>query len=55
MSDVPRRVLVVEDDVDLAQAIADLLGDEGFDVEQLAAMASACAWKFAKRASTRRS
>lgn len=34
MSDAPRRVLVVEDDADLAQAIADLLGDEGFDVEQ---------------------
>jgi DNA-binding response OmpR family regulator len=34
MSDVPRRVLVVEDDVGLAQAISDLLGDEGFDVEQ---------------------
>lgn len=30
----PRRILVVEDDIDLAQAIADLLGDEGFDVEQ---------------------
>ncbi|HEY5120170.1 MAG TPA: response regulator, partial [Acidimicrobiales bacterium] len=34
MSETPRRVLVVEDDIDLAQAIADLLGDEGFDVEQ---------------------
>ncbi|MBW4030170.1 MAG: response regulator transcription factor [Acidobacteria bacterium] len=34
MSDVPRRVLVVEDDEALAQAIADLLGDEGFIVEQ---------------------
>jgi DNA-binding response OmpR family regulator len=34
MSDAPRRVLVVEDDEALAQAIADLLGDEGFDVEQ---------------------
>ncbi|NNN07637.1 MAG: response regulator transcription factor [Acidimicrobiaceae bacterium] len=30
----PRRILVVEDDIDLAQAVADLLGDEGFDVEQ---------------------
>ena len=34
MNDVPRRVLVVEDDEALAQAIADLLGDEGFDVQQ---------------------
>ncbi len=34
MSDVARRVLVVEDDEALAQAIADLLGDEGFVVEQ---------------------
>jgi len=34
MSDTPRRVLVVEDDTGLAQAIADLLGDEGFDVVQ---------------------
>jgi len=34
MTDVPRRVLVVEDDEALAQAIADLLGDEGFAVEQ---------------------
>ena len=34
MNDSPRRILVVEDDVALAQAIADLLGDEGFDVEQ---------------------
>lgn len=34
MNDTPRRVLVVEDDMDLAQAIADLLSDEGFDVEQ---------------------
>ncbi|HEY5304664.1 MAG TPA: response regulator transcription factor [Acidimicrobiales bacterium] len=34
MSETPRRVLVVEDDVDLAQAIADLLGDEGFEVHQ---------------------
>ena len=34
MTDTPRRVLVVEDDEALAQAIADLLGDEGFNVEQ---------------------
>ena len=34
MNETPRRVLVVEDDIDLAQAIADLLIDEGFDVEQ---------------------
>jgi DNA-binding response OmpR family regulator len=34
MNETPRRVLVVEDDIGLAQAIADLLGDEGFDVEQ---------------------
>lgn len=34
MSETPRRVLVVEDDADLAQAVADLLGDEGFEVEQ---------------------
>ena len=34
MTDSPRRVLVVEDDEALAQAIADLLGDEGFIVEQ---------------------
>jgi len=34
MTDVVRRVLVVEDDEALAQAIADLLGDEGFVVEQ---------------------
>jgi DNA-binding response OmpR family regulator len=34
MSETPRRVLVVEDDIGLAQAIADLLGDEGFHVEQ---------------------
>jgi len=32
MSDSTRRVLVVEDDESLASAIADLLGDEGFDV-----------------------
>jgi DNA-binding response OmpR family regulator len=29
-----RRVLVIEDDHDLARAVADLLSDEGFDVEQ---------------------
>jgi two-component system, OmpR family, response regulator len=34
MNDAARRVLVVEDDTALAQAIADLLGDEGFVVEQ---------------------
>ena len=34
MNEVQRRVLVVEDDIDLAQAVADLLGDEGFFVEQ---------------------
>lgn len=34
MSDAARRVLVVEDDADLAQAIADLLADDGFEVEQ---------------------
>jgi two-component system OmpR family response regulator len=34
MNETPRRVLVVEDDIGLAQAIADLLGDEGFNVEQ---------------------
>ncbi len=34
MNETPRRVLVVEDDIDLAQAITDLLSDEGFDVEQ---------------------
>ena len=34
MNETPRRVLVVEDDTALAQAIADLLGDEGVDVEQ---------------------
>lgn len=33
MSDAARRVLVVEDDEALAQAIADLLGDEGFHVD----------------------
>ena len=32
MSAERRRVLVVEDDLDLARAIADLLGDVGFDV-----------------------
>jgi DNA-binding response OmpR family regulator len=34
MSDDRRRILVIEDDLDLAQAVADLLGDEGFAVEQ---------------------
>jgi DNA-binding response OmpR family regulator len=34
MSDDRRRVLVIEDDHDLARAIADLLSDEGFSVEQ---------------------
>lgn len=34
MNEAPRRVLVVEDDEALAQAIADLLGDEGFIVER---------------------
>ena len=34
MSDEPRRVLVIEDDHDLASAVADLLEDEGFVVEQ---------------------
>ncbi len=32
MSESPRRILVVEDDIDLAQAIADLLRDDGFVV-----------------------
>ena len=34
MNDERRRVLVIEDDHDLSRAVADLLGDEGFDVEQ---------------------
>ncbi len=34
MSEERRRVLVIEDDYDLAKAVADLLGDEGFDVTQ---------------------
>ncbi len=34
MSEVQRRVLVIEDDQDLARAVADLLSDEGFVVEQ---------------------
>ncbi len=34
MSDDRRRILVIEDDLDLAQAVADLLVDEGFVVEQ---------------------
>lgn len=33
MSDEPRRVLVVEDDRDLAEAVSGLLSDEGFEVE----------------------
>jgi DNA-binding response OmpR family regulator len=32
MSEERRRVLVIEDDHDLARAVADLLGDEGFEV-----------------------
>ncbi len=34
MSNEGLRVLVVEDDLNLAQAVADLLGDHGFQVEQ---------------------
>jgi two-component system OmpR family response regulator len=34
MSEEKRRVLVIEDDHDLARAVADLLSDEGFIVEQ---------------------
>jgi two-component system OmpR family response regulator len=34
MSEDRRRVLVIEDDHDLARAVADLLSDAGFDVEQ---------------------
>jgi len=34
MSDERRRVLVIEDDHDLARAVADLLVDDGFDVDQ---------------------
>lgn len=34
MIDDKRRVLVIEDDHDLARAVADLLSDEGFVVEQ---------------------
>ena len=34
MSEERRRVLVIEDDHDLARAVADLLSDEGFVVEQ---------------------
>ncbi|HEY5439082.1 MAG TPA: response regulator transcription factor [Acidimicrobiales bacterium] len=34
MSEDRRRVLVIEDDYDLARAVADLLSDDGFDVEQ---------------------
>jgi DNA-binding response OmpR family regulator len=34
MSEVVRRVLLIEDDHDLARAVSDLLTDEGFEVEQ---------------------
>lgn len=34
MSDERRRVLVIEDDQDLARAIGEILRDEGFDVEE---------------------
>lgn len=34
MSEERRRVLVVEDDHNLARAVADMLGDEGFAVDQ---------------------
>src|SRR5580692_8129041 len=34
MSGDRRRVLVIEDDHDLARAVANLLEDDGFDVEQ---------------------
>jgi len=34
MSEERRRVLVIEDDQDLSRAVADLLGDEGFEVVQ---------------------
>ncbi|MBW4078608.1 MAG: response regulator transcription factor [Acidobacteria bacterium] len=34
MSEDPRRILVIEDDLELARAVADLLRDEGFLVEQ---------------------
>jgi DNA-binding response OmpR family regulator len=34
MSDERRRALVVEDDVNLARAIANILSDEGFEVEE---------------------
>jgi two-component system OmpR family response regulator len=34
MMDERRRVLVIEDDQDLSRAVADLLSDEGFAVEQ---------------------
>lgn len=34
MTDGPRRVLVIEDDYDLSRAVADLLTDDGFVVEQ---------------------
>ncbi|HEY1222284.1 MAG TPA: response regulator transcription factor [Acidimicrobiales bacterium] len=34
MSEGPRRVLVIEDDYDLSRAVADLLADDGFLVDQ---------------------
>jgi len=34
MTDDRRRALVVEDDIDLARAVADILSDDGFDVTQ---------------------
>jgi two-component system OmpR family response regulator len=34
MSEGPRRVLVIEDDYDLSRAVADLLTDDGFEVDQ---------------------
>ena len=34
MSEDRRRVLVVEDDVNLAKVVSDLLADDGFDVDQ---------------------
>jgi DNA-binding response OmpR family regulator len=46
MSDEPRRVLFVEDDHDLASAVAGLLVDEGYVVDQFydgdAALTSCC-------------
>ena len=40
MSDDRRRVLVIEDDVDLARALSDLLEDDGFVVAQRPAVGS---------------